>query len=267
MTCSAYPSTINVGDIAVVTAVASSPENSDLTYSWSADRGSIGGNSATAGFDSTGLAPGDYTAHGRVTDTRDNSADCSVPIKVVALVIPPVAQLEATLALHSIYFPTDQPRANNPSTDLAVSQRAILRTLARDFKVYLQAKPEASLTLQGHADERASVAYNEGLALRRLDAAKDYLVSEGVPADKIATQSFGKTEQLDTAEVRRQMEVNPELNDADRQRLLANLPSIVLAQNRRVDIVLSGTGQQSIRQYPFNAKDALSLLSDAALVH
>jgi len=36
---------------------------------------------------------------------------------------------------------------------------------------------------------------------------------------------------------------------------------IVLANNRRVDIGLSTTGQQSVRRYPFNAKDALGLIS------
>ncbi|HXR97343.1 MAG TPA: OmpA family protein [Terriglobales bacterium] len=267
MTCSAYPSTINVGDIATVTAVANSPEDSDLTYSWTASRGSISGTSATAGYDSTGMVPGNYTVRGRVVDVRGGSADCSTTIAVVPVVVPPVDVLEATLALHSIYFPTDQPRADNPSTNLAFSQRAILRTLARDFKVYLQSKPDASLTLEGHADERASVAYNEGLAQRRLDAAKNYLVAEGIPAEKIATQSFGKTEELDAAQVRSQFQADPNLSDAERQKLFANFPSIILAQNRRVDIILTGTGQKSTRQYPFNATDALSLLSDTALVH
>jgi hypothetical protein len=39
------------------------------------------------------------------------------------------------------------------------------------------------------------------------------------------------------------------------------LEVVTLAQNRRVDITLSSTGQQSIRQFPFNAEDALTLLS------
>ena len=34
----------------------------------------------------------------------------------------------------------------------------------------------------------------------------------------------------------------------------AGFNGIVLAQNRRVDIVLSGTGQKSVRRYPFNAR-------------
>jgi hypothetical protein len=42
---------------------------------------------------------------------------------------------------------------------------------------------------------------------------------------------------------------------------LRNLPILVLANNRRVDITLSTTGQQSVRRYPFNAKDFLALIS------
>jgi hypothetical protein len=61
------------------------------------------------------------------------------------------------------------------------------------------------------------------------------------------------------------MEVNPNLTPEQRQKLFANLPSIVLAQNRRVDVVLSTTGQTSTRQYPFNAYDALTLLDDKQL--
>ena len=36
---------------------------------------------------------------------------------------------------------------------------------------------------------------------------------------------------------------------------------LILANNRRVDITLSTTGLQSIRRYPFNAKDFLALVS------
>ena len=40
---------------------------------------------------------------------------------------------------------------------------------------------------------------------------------------------------------------------------------IILANNRRVDISLNTTGQQSVRQYPFNAKDSLTLLRTRAV--
>jgi hypothetical protein len=58
---------------------------------------------------------------------------------------------------------------------------------------------------------------------------------------------------------------NPELNDTERGKLLHELPVIVLAKNRRVDITLSTTGQQSVQWYPFNAADALILLDQRNL--
>jgi hypothetical protein len=43
--------------------------------------------------------------------------------------------------------------------------------------------------------------------------------------------------------------------------MLKNLQVMVLANNRRVDITLSTTGEQSARRYPFNAKDYLALIN------
>ncbi|MGB6481122.1 MAG: hypothetical protein WBF15_18670, partial [Candidatus Sulfotelmatobacter sp.] len=51
----------------------------------------------------------------------------------------------------------------------------------------------------------------------------------------------------------------------DRQRVLSNMRMIILASNRRVDITLSNAGQaaqQSVREYPFNAADSLTLLQE-----
>ena len=57
------------------------------------------------------------------------------------------------------------------------------------------------------------------------------------------------------------IEENPDLSNEERQRIDANLQVVVMANNRRVDISLDTTGQQSMRRYPFNAKDSLTLLS------
>jgi len=54
---------------------------------------------------------------------------------------------------------------------------------------------------------------------------------------------------------------NPDLTPEERQQLTKNFSVLVLANNRRVDVTLSTTGQQSIRRYPFNAKDFLALVS------
>ena len=147
------------------------------------------------------------------------------------------------------------------------SQQNVLRALAGDFKKYLEFKPDAHLILDGHADQRGSVEYNNALTERRVASSKSFLVEQGVAEASIETRSFGKQEELDASKVRQQMEEDPDLAPEQRRKLLANLHSIILAQNRRVDITLSTTGQQSVRRYPFNASDALTLLSDKALKH
>ena len=46
----------------------------------------------------------------------------------------------------------------------------------------------------GHTDPIGSQAYNQKLSERRADAVRDYLVSKGVPKDKIETLGMGKTQ-------------------------------------------------------------------------
>jgi peptidoglycan-associated lipoprotein len=48
------------------------------------------------------------------------------------------------------------------------------------------------ITIEGHCDERGTAEYNLALGERRALAAKNYLVSLGIPADKIKTVSYGK---------------------------------------------------------------------------
>jgi hypothetical protein len=54
---------------------------------------------------------------------------------------------------------------------------------------------------------------------------------------------------------------HPNLSQGQKDKIMKNLRTVTLAQNRRVDITLSSTGQQSVRQFPFNAEDAFTLLS------
>jgi outer membrane protein OmpA-like peptidoglycan-associated protein len=169
-------------------------------------------------------------------------------------------RLEARLALRSVFFPTAQPRVTNPDGGLVASQEQTLTTLATDFKQYLQIKPDAHLTLSGHADVRGSIEYNKALSERRVARAKQFLIEQGISDASIQTEAFGSQEELTEAQVRELIEKNPDLSDAERGKILRELAVIVLAQNRRVDVTLSTTGQQSVRLYPFNAADSLTLL-------
>jgi outer membrane protein OmpA-like peptidoglycan-associated protein len=172
-----------------------------------------------------------------------------------------MVELETRLALHSIYFQTARPSSANPTGGLVGSQEKILTTLAEDFKRYLTFRPEAHLILGGHADQRGSRDYNKGLTERRVERAKNFLVGHGVSATAIETRSFGDEDNLNAAQVKEQIAQNPDLTPDDRRQMLNNLQVMVLANNRRVDVSLSTTGQQSTHRYPFNAKDFLALIN------
>ncbi len=94
-----------------------------------------------------------------------------------------------------------------------------------------------------------------------MERTKSFLVEHGVLATAIDTRSFGKDDNLNADQVKEQIAQNPELTPGERQQMLKNLLVMVLANNRRVDVTLSTTGQQSVRGYPFNAKDYLALIN------
>ncbi len=57
------------------------------------------------------------------------------------------------------------------------------------------------ITVEGHCDERGTAEYNLALGDRRALAAKNYLVSLGIPADRIRTVSYGKEFPFDPGHV------------------------------------------------------------------
>ena len=249
------------GERTGVTCNGSDPDNDPLTYSYTTTGGQIVGSGSNVQFDSAGLQPGTYTVNCSVNDGRGASADASGKVEVKEP--PQIKQLEAKLALHSIYFPTAQPTVAKPSGGLAPSQAATLDTLASDFLQYLKYRPDAHLILEGHADIRGAKDYNLKLSERRVERTKSYLVEKGVPADHIETKAFGFEKSMTSEEVKRLIEVDPDLSAAEKQKILKSLLTVRLANNRRVDVTLSTTGEQSVRRFPFNAKDALTLLSRA----
>jgi opacity protein-like surface antigen len=158
ISCSADRNTVTVGDPVEITANASDPDNDPLTFSWSASGGRLEGTGTTVRFHTRDVSPGAYTITGHVDDGRSGTADCTVNIDVQAPPPPPeIKQLETRLALHSIYFPTARPTEANPEGGLLDSQRQVLLALATDFSRYLTFKPDAHLTLVGHADHRGGV--------------------------------------------------------------------------------------------------------------
>ena len=175
------------------------------------------------------------------------------PVKEVKIVEPKVP-------LQSVYFPTAKPTRSKPEGGLVNSQQQTLTVLAADFKKLLEVRPNAQLIITGRTDKRGSAKYNQALSERRATKAKQFLVDNGVPAANIEARGVGKTEQLSAEQVKQMVEQQSNLSDAERKRILKRLQTVVLAENRLVDITLSTTGEQSVRQYPFDAADSKTLL-------
>ncbi len=79
----------------------------------------------------------------------------------------------------------------------------------------------------GHTDRIGSQQYNQRLSERRADAVRDYLVSKGVPRDKIETLGMGKTQPVPGVVC----------NQKAMKELIA-----CLAPNRRVEVEVKGEG-------------------------
>jgi peptidoglycan-associated lipoprotein len=67
-------------------------------------------------------------------------------------------------------------------------------------KDYLDKNPQYRLLLEGHCDWHGTAEYNLGLGDHRANEAKKYLISIGVPADKIETLSKGSEEATKNAD-------------------------------------------------------------------
>lgn len=84
--------------------------------------------------------------------------------------------------------PSDRILFDTDRFNVDTSDMVILQAQAQWAMRY----PNTMLVIEGHADERGTRDYNLALGERRANAAKQYLVSLGVPSNRIQTVSYGK---------------------------------------------------------------------------
>ena len=77
-------------------------------------------------------------------------------------------------------------------SDIREDGRAALTKDAEILKRIFAADRSFTVVVEGHCDERGSAEYNLGLGDRRATSAKEFLVSLGVPANRLTTISYGK---------------------------------------------------------------------------
>lgn len=72
--------------------------------------------------------------------------------------------------------------------DLRSEDRSVLQHNAD----WLKQNSSAKVEVEGHCDDRGTVEYNLALGAERAKSVKDYLVTLGIPADRLSTISYGE---------------------------------------------------------------------------
>jgi len=88
-----------------------------------------------------------------------------------------------------------------PDRVFFATNESILTTKSRDTlrkqAAWLRENTNVNVVIEGHADERGTREYNLALGERRANAAKDYLMTYGISADRISVISYGKERPVD----------------------------------------------------------------------
>ena len=103
------------------------------------------------------------------------------PVRDDAIASASLDDLNRSSPLKPLFFELD-------SSDVNAAGQAALDTDAATLKKY----PSWTVTIEGHCDERGTAEYNLALGERRAVAARAYLVSVGISADRLRTVSYGK---------------------------------------------------------------------------
>ena len=103
------------------------------------------------------------------------------PVRADAISSAALDDLNRSSPLKPAFFDYD-------SSELTPAGRAALDENATTLK----RNASWAITIEGHCDERGTAEYNLALGERRAVAARTYLVSLGVPADRLRTVSYGK---------------------------------------------------------------------------
>ncbi len=181
-------------------------EQGTTTLTWSSsnsDAASLdpGGSVGASGTKSITLSPtqsgnGPVDEQFKYTLNATNACGGSETKTVMVHLTGSVEPIPSVL-LHSVFFPTAYPTKEDPTLGLVRSQQEVLTTIATEFKRRLEFDSDAKLSLGGYTDERGAVKYNDSLSELRVQRVKDFLVSQGIAAEKIDTAGYGKQKPLE----------------------------------------------------------------------
>ncbi|HUI82964.1 MAG TPA: OmpA family protein [Candidatus Binatia bacterium] len=158
----------------------------------------------------------------------------------------------------SVFFPTAYPDRKHPDAGLLASEQERLMKLTSIFPLYAEHTPDAKILIRGYADLRGKGKRNMALSERRIAIVKAFLVSHGIPENKITIDALGETQMLDEATVKQLDGENP--FNVDNAASKHKPRTVWLAYNRRIDIEVQPVDVQTSRFFPYSATDSELLL-------
>lgn len=108
-------------------------------------------------------------------------AQTAPPVAAPTLSEPATVMAPDNTGIGDIYFDFDQ-----------YSIRADAQPVLDRNGQWMRKEPGKSLLIEGHCDERGTLAYNLVLGEKRAKAAKRYLETIGIPAARLQTTSYGE---------------------------------------------------------------------------
>jgi peptidoglycan-associated lipoprotein len=158
----------------VLTADARDPDGDALTYRWSSVAGTLANPAERQTRWTAPQQEGPVQVTVTVSDGKGGTASDTVTIQVVR----PAAR---EYAFEDVYFDFDRYSLRPEAT-------RILDEAINAFR----ANPSLRVTIEGHTCNIGTAEYNLALGNRRAVSVRDYLVANGVSADRLTTVSFGE---------------------------------------------------------------------------
>ncbi|MGA9527914.1 MAG: hypothetical protein WBS24_07360 [Terriglobales bacterium] len=170
MSCSASPSSVDVGGAVTITCSCTSPDNVPVSVAgWNASSGNISGNGNTATLNTTGASPGTVTVTATCTDSRGLNTSASSSVTINNPPPPPPPPPQASKLNECEYPNAKKPwRVDNTC-----------KAMLDDVAGKLQQDPDAKLVVVGNADPKeAKHSKHKDLAAERAVDVK-YYITEG----------------------------------------------------------------------------------------
>ena len=138
---------------------------------------------------STSVTPGASTTYTITASGPGGNANATVRVSVNSGAAMPAETAKSNSSLDQLFLEeVGDAYFDYDSAEIRADAKDVLRRDAEFFKRY----PTMRITIEGHCDERGSTEYNLALGDRRANAVKQYLMSLGIPGDRLNTVSYGK---------------------------------------------------------------------------